>query len=930
MSDVFAITLGKVVNFSLKAKLLKIKSEGVGRFIVFAILSIFFLSPGSLRAQVEKPVREPSGQLPLKKDSIASQIGPDSLLSKSDTIAVSDSVKQVSKGDIQTTIFYSAKDSINSSLQSKIVKLYGDAKVTYGEIELQAEEITIDYEESTISAKGKLDSLGMRLGYPVFKNGAEVYETRDMVYNFKNKNARISEVVTKQGDGILHGEEVFKNERNELFSIGNAYTTCNLRHPHFRIISTKTKAIPGDKMVSGPFYMEFNDVPTPLAFPFAIFPSPKKSASGILFPTYGEERRRGFFLRNGGYFFDISEYIKLGITADLYSKGSSALYINSSYNKRYHYTGSFNFSYTSNKSSDKIEDTGKVKDFRITWSHSPQTKGTGRFSASVNAATATFNNSNFLGVNTNPNSARIDNTSRKLSSNVSYSKTFPGTPFSLGTNLRINQDLITKQVDLPLPDFNFNVNNIYPFKKVKDNMFLENISVRLTTTGTNQITNNLGRIAKDKSGNAIDSIAPFNFQTLPTLFRNAHKGVKHNIPLATSLKLFKFFTISPGLNWDETWYFEKLTWGQDSIGKEPVVIDTIKGFNRISNYSGSIALTTRIFGTYFLKKGNIKAIRHVINPSISYSFQPDFADPKFGYYQTFEVGNSTRKQIQQKSRHQGSAFVYGQSRSGKSNSMGFSINNNIEMKVRSKNDTIDKKIALFNTLSASSGYNFAADSFKLAPFSLAANTNILNNKINLNLTATLDPYQYWNVRIDEKGNFSEIKVSRFAWQGGKGIGQISNANLAFSTNLNPKGQNKDNSTREKIGKSDLSDTDKQFLLNNPDAYVDFSIPWNLRLSYNANYTKAGSKSPVIVQSAQFSGDLSLTSKWKITYSTGYDFQNKEFTQTFISINRDLHCWQTSLGWTPFGKYQSYNFSIGIKSGMLQDLKLDRTRNFFDN
>ncbi len=930
MSDVFAITLSKVVNFSLKAKLLKIKSEGVGRFIVSFFISIFFLSPGTGLAQVEKPLRVPVGQLPNKRDTASSRVGSDSLLSKLDTLSTNDSIKQVPKRAIQTTIFYSAKDSINSSLQSKIVKLYGDATVKYGEIELQAEEITIDYEQSTISAKGKLDSLGRRLGYPVFKNGAEVYETRDMVYNFKNKNARISEVVTKQGDGILHGAEVFKNERNELFSIGNAYTTCNLRHPHFRIMSTKSKAIPGDKMVSGPFYMELNDVPTPLAFPFGIFPSPRKSSSGILFPTYGEERNRGFFLRNGGYFFDISEYFKLGITGDLYSKGSTALYINSSYNKRYHYNGSFNFSYTSNKTNDKIEDQEKVKDFRIAWSHSPQTKGTGRFSASVNAATATYNNSNYLGVNTNPKSGRIDNTTRKLSSNVSYSKTFPGTPFSLGTNLRINQDLVTKQVDLPLPDFNFNVNNIYPFKKVKDNMFLENISVRLTTIGTNQITNNLGKIAKDENGNAIDSIAPFNFQTLPTLFNNAHKGIRHDIPLATSLKLFKFFTISPSLNWDEIWYFEKLTWGQDSIGKEPVVVDTIKGFNRISNYSGSIALTTRIFGTYFLKKGNIKAIRHVINPSISYNFQPDFADPKFGYYQTFVVGNSTRTEIRQKSRHQGAAFVYGQSRAGKSNSMGFSVNNNIEMKVRSKKDTIDKKIALFNTLSASSGYNFAADSFKLAPFSLAANTNILNNKINLNVSATLDPYQYWNVKIDEKGNYAEIKVSRYAWQDGKGIGQISNANLAFSTNLNPKGQSKDNTTREKIGKSDLSDTDKQFLLNNPDAYVDFSIPWNLRLSYNANYTKTGSKSPVIVQSVQISGDLSLTQKWKVTYSTGYDFQNNEFTQTFISINRDLHCWQTSLGWTPFGKYQSYNFSIGIKSGMLQDMKLDRTRNFNDN
>ena len=922
MCDVFAITLRKVVNFSLKAKLLKIKSEGVGRITVFLVLSILFLSYGFTHGQVEKTITAPIGQLAVKKDT--NRVSLPSSKVKKDTLLVKDSIKQAPRGAIQTTIFYSAKDSINSSLERKIVRLYGDATVKYGDIELEAEEITIDYEQSTISASGKLDSLGQRVGYPVFKNGVEVYETRDMVYNFKNKSAKISEVVTKQGDAVLHGDQVYKNERNELFSIGNAYTTCNLRHPHFRIISTKTKAIPGDKMVSGPFYMELNDVPTPLAFPFGIFPSPKKSASGILVPTYGEERNRGFFLRNGGYFFDISEYFKLALTGDIYSKGSSALYVNSSYNKRYHYSGTFNFSSTSNRTSSKIEDEQKVKDYRITWSHTPQTKGTGRFSASVNAATATFNNNNFLGVNTNPNSSRIDNTTRKLSSNISYSKTFAGTPFSLGTGLRINQDLVTKQVDLPFPDVNFNINNIYPFKKVKDNMFLENLSVRLTTTATNQITNNLGKIGTSTT----DSIAPF-LPNLPTLFENARKGVRHNVPLATSLRLLKFFTLSPSLSWDEIWYVNKLTWGQDSVGKEPVVKDTIKGFNRISNYSGSIALTTRIFGTYFFKKGSVKAIRHVINPSIGYSFQPDFADPKYGYYQTFDVGNATRMEKRQKSRHEGANFVYGQSRAGKSSSLGFSLNNNVEMKVRNKKDTVDKKISLFNTLSASSGYNFAADSFKLSNIGLAANTNILNNKINLNLTATLDPYQYWTVKIDEN-TYTEIKVSRYAWQGGKGLGQISSANLAFSTNFNPKGQTKDNSTRDKIGKSDLSDTDKQFLLKNPDAYVDFNIPWNLRLSYNANYTKTGSQSAKIVQAAQMSGDFSLTKKWKITYSTGYDFQNKALTQTFISINRDLHCWQTSLSWTPFGKYQSYSFSIGIKSAMLQDLKLDRNRNFLDN
>ena len=471
MSELFAIPLCKVVNFSLKAKLLKFKSEAGQKWVLFCFTFPFvflMIMENSVYAQVETPIKTAPRELPAKRDSIRR----DTLdLSKKDSVHVkSDTVKNVKKkGAIETTIVYSARDSINSRLDRKIVRLFGDAKIKYGLIELEADEITIDYETSTITAHGGVDSLGKNRGYPIFMNGSEKYETKDIVYNFKTKKAKITEVVTKQGEGILHGKAVYKNEKNELFSINNGYTTCNLAHPHFRIVSTKAKAIPGDKMVSGPFYMEFNDVPTPVGFLFGIFPSQKKSSSGIIVPAYGEERNRGFFLRGGGYFFDISDYVKLEIKTDFYSKGSNALYINSNYKKRYFYGGLVNFSYTNNVTGAQIENQQKSKDFRLAWSHSPQTKGTGRFSASVNAATATYNTNNYIagGIPTNSTTSTFNNSSAKLSSNISYSKTFAGTPFSLGINLRINEDLTTKQVDLPFPDMNFNVNNIYPFKKVK-------------------------------------------------------------------------------------------------------------------------------------------------------------------------------------------------------------------------------------------------------------------------------------------------------------------------------------------------------------------------------------------------------------------------------------------------------------------------------
>lgn len=935
MIGLIAITLYKVVNFSLKAKPLNLRLEPFVRSLIVIFIFSFVAAIESAQAQVERPVRSPAGNLPTRQDTLR----PGTLTNKKDTlIAKADTTKTQEKSDIETTIVYSARDSINSNLQQKIVKLYGNAKVRYGDIELQAEEIIIDYNLSTISAKSRVDTTGKAVGYPIFINGNEKYETKDMVYNFKTKRAKISEVVTQQGDGFIHGDVVYKNEKNELFTIGNAYTTCNLTHPHFRIISKKVKAIPGDKLISGPFYMEFNDVPTPLGFAFGMFPAPQKSASGIIVPTYGEEGRRGFFLRNGGYFFDISDYAKLAITGDIYSKGGGAIYLNSNYAKRYNYTGAFNFSFTNNINTDNIESPTTTKDFRIMWSHSPQTKGSSRFSASVNAASSTYNQNNYLGVNTSQ-TGRIDNTTQNLSSNINYSQSFPGTPISLGVNLRHTQNLSTKQVDLPLPDLSLNVNNLYPFKNSQV-MFLQNLSTRYTATAVNYITNNLGKITMDEKGNLVssdvDSIAPFSLDNLPYFIKNGKKGVRHAIPLSTSFKLLKFFTFSPSLNYEERWYAESLTWAYDDSTKLYTYTRN-PGFNRVYNYSGSMGMNTRIYGTYLSKNPNsrLRAIRHVINPSVSYSFQPDFSDPKYGYYQRFTTTDGVGRETDVlKSSYEG--FVYGNASAGRSSALGFGINNNIEMKVRNAKDTVDRKISLFNTLGLSSSYNFLADSFKLANISISANTNILNDKINLNFGATLDPYEYRTIITDFEDSetgidtiYSERRISRYAWHSGS-LGRITSANFAFSTNINPKGRDKDNEMREKISKSDATDSEKKYFLQNPDAYVDFSIPWNLRISYNVNYTHSENAKPVVTQTVRFSGDFSLTEKWKIVYNSGFDFEEKEFTQTNISINRDLHCWQLSLNWVPFGRYQSYSFSIGVKSSMLQDLKLDRQRNFFDN
>ena len=927
MFRVFAIPLCKIVNFSLKGKGPDDNFLPVHRAVIFIF---FVVCAHTTMAQLEPRVKTPPGLLPVKTDSTQTPAGTprDSLLIASDTLKKpNDSVSVQRRGDIETTINYSARDSIRASIDGKLVWLYGDAKIVYGEIELEAEEIMIDYANSTLSAHGIRDSTGQRIGYPVFKNGNELYETKDIIYNFKTKRARITEVVTTQGDSYLHGDIVYKNEKGELLSIRNSYTTCNLEHPHYEIKATKTKAIPKDKIVAGPFYVKFNDIPLPLGFLFGMFPSPQRSASGIIVPQYGEERRRGFNLRNGWYFFDISEYLKLALTGDVYSKGGHAINANSSYMKRYKYTGTVNFGYSKNPDGDdKIETKNYMEDFRITWTHTPQSKGTGRFSASVNAATATYNQNNYLGYGTQGgtyNNPNLNNITSKLSSNISYSKRFGSSPFSMGINLSHNQDLQTKLVDLLLPNISLNMTNIYPFQR-KDGRTgpLDNLSVSYSMAAMNRITNNVGRIPPDAKQ---DSIAPFSFSNFSRFFADGRKGMRHQIPTSFSFKVLRFFTLSPSFNYEEKWYGEQLTWGYASREDSTVVKTMEKGFHRVSNYSVSAGLTTRIYGMYTMKNpaSNVKAIRHVINPSISFGYTPDYRT-NTEYFTALDKKVGDDIQTIYYDRFQGS--VYGGSTLGKSGSIGFGIGNNLEMKVKKPQDSVSRKVMLLNNLSINSSYNLMADSFNLAPISMSANTNILNNLINMNVSTSIDPY--WVQRDEETGR--ETRQAGYAWKHGQGIGRITSATLALSTNLNPKARSKETSSREKISKSNLPEQEKEFLLANPDAYVDFEIPWSMNVNYNLSYSRPVNSRSSITQTINVQGDVSLSAAWKVTYSTGFHIESKEFTQTNFGVARDLHCWTLRLNWTPFGRFQQYNFTIAVKSSILSDLKLERRKPFFDN
>jgi lipopolysaccharide export system protein LptA len=859
------------------------------------------------------------------QDSIAS------ILAQNDSLLVSaDSLAQQEIGDIETTIRYKATDSIHMDVASQILYLYGDAKITYGDIELSASQIEVNYATSIISAKSTTDSLGTEIGKPVFQDGSEMYETANMKYNFESGKAIIDGVVTQQGEAVMQGTKVYKNQNDELFIANAKYTTCNMADPHFHIESSKLKVIPNKKVVSGPFHIKVNDIPTPIGFAFGMFPVPKQKVSGVIVPSYGEEKRRGFFLKNGGYYFAISDYIDLTVTGEIYSKGSWGINAASSYNKRYSYGGRFNARFNNQKGLNE-GDSSVTRDFWITWGHTPQSKGSTRFSASVNAGTSTYNQNN-------PSYQDLSRSlNQDFNSSVSFSKTFRGTPFSMNASSRLQQNVNTGLVNLLLPELALNMSRIYPFKfgATSAKNWIQKISFSWNMNSANRASNKkIGAPSFPVIGYnpENDTIVPVGQLGLQGLWERAENGVRHQIPISTSMNILKFITFSPSFNYSELWYFKELHY-QWIDEQAAVKVDTINKFSRAYNYSGSGSFNTRLYGTLNFKSDKVQAIRHVMIPSFSMSFAPDFSDEKYGYYQEVQIDSLGR--TRRLSRYEG--FVYGTPSSGESATASFSISNNLEMKVKTKKDTTDqaRKVVILDNLSFTSSYNFLADSFRLAPIRISARTRIFNKKLDISFNSTLDPYIYQldSIYYSSNGNKNVAQRRRniYAWDIGEGFGQLSQATLALGMSLNPKAREKQNEREEDLGPlSAEEEVQLQFIKNNPELYVDFNIPWDFRFNYNVSYRKRGYEDADIIQSLTFSGSITLTEKWNMQFNSGFDFQNLEFTQTNFNITRDLHCWQLNFSYVPFGRYQSYNLSINAKSSLLQDLKLNKQRSWFDN
>lgn len=837
------------------------------------------------------------------------------------------------RGDINTTIEYSAVDSIYFDMRNQNVYLYGASQIDYGSIKLEADKIKINWVSNEIEADYSTDSTGRKIGKPIFTDQSQSYETDEMTYNFRSRKAIIQGIITQQGEAYVQGETVKKNEEDELFIRNAKYTTCNLANPHFHISSRKLKAIPGNKVISGPFNLAFQEVETPLGFFFGMFPQPRKKTSGVIVPSYGEENRRGFFLRDGGYYWAASDYADFRITGDIYSKGGYSFNVNNNYKKRYAYGGGVRFSYN-RFLSDEPRENLDTKDFSLSWSHNPETKGTSRFSSSVNIRTNTYNQNNNL-VDQDFNQS----ISAQFSSNVSYSKTFKGSPFNIAANLRHNQNVQTKAITITAPEFTSNMNRIYPFKNVRslNRGILGKLNFSHNFTAKFDISNaavpRLQNVNEVNRNPAFDSLLVFNAENFGSIIERAKIGGRHRIPVSTSFTALKFFTLSPNLNYNELWYTRELNYTYDPE-RQGVRVDTVNGFSRAGFYDFGMSLNTRLYGYFPINGKKVEAIRHVLTPQIGFSYSPDFTKEKFGYYQETQVDESGKTQLFSKY----NGFLYGSPPQGENASLNLTLNNNLEMKVKTKRDSTGKsptkKIKIFDNLSFSSGYNFLADSFALREIRFSTRTNFFDNLINVNVQGTIDPYVYILDSKTETATGTRVqqrRINKYAWNNGEGLGKISQLNTAFGFRLTPNAFKGKKEGGDKEKKSDFGTPEELAYINaNPEDYVDFSIPWSISGNYSVNRRQRGFEEANITQSLTFSGDLSITEKTKIDFRSGYDFENKEFTQTSINVIRDLHCWSMRFNWVPFGRFQSFEITISAKSSLLQDLKLEKRRRFFDN
>lgn len=863
--------------------------------------------------RLARPAADTAAAVAVAADTVATDV--DTL-----TLQVADTVRRAKKAGLDKPISGKASDSLYYDLRNKMVYIYEQGDVSYGDMNLKADFMNINLDNKNIYAYGKADTVDGApvMTRPVFTQGTTTLNMDTITYNIESQRAKIKSIATQQGDGWLVGTSVKKMEDNTINIEGGMYTTCDQTdHPHFYLAMTKAKVIPGKKAITGPAYLVMEDVPIYfLGVPEGFFPLNTGPKSGIPMPTYGEEATRGFYIRGLGYYFTLSEHMDLALTGGIYTLGSWEANVRSRYIKRYKYSGNLNFDFSSVKSGDKGDaDYIKQNTFKLQWTHSQDAKANpgSTFSASVNLASSGYSKYSANTLN--------DMLSTQTNSSISYSKNWAGTPFSLSMNMAVSQNSQTKAISVTLPTVSFNVSRFYPFKravKIGKDRWYEKISMSYS----GKLTNSVSATESDI----------FSRQTLD----NMRNGVQHTIPVQASFNVFNYINITPSFNYNERWYFKKVDrqWNPETNMAEE--LDPQYGFYRLYDYTTALSFSTTLYGMWQVrekyKNFKLQAIRHTFSPSISFSYAPDFSNQKYGYFKTVQSDSTGRTTVY-------SPFAdnaYGTPSQGRSMAMSFSLSQSLEAKVLSKRDSTGiKKISLIDDFSISGSYNFLADSMKLSNISLSLRSTF-SGKIGINLRATLDPYE-----VSPEG----IRYNKLTWRRGN-LGRIINTGWSFGYSF----KSRDNTKQPAI--NDINSVPPEYM--NPfydpygtmdpvlrrqymaNAYYDFSLPWNIGFNYAVNYSVSYVNNGTtgirrnITQTIGFNGSITFSPKMAATFSGGYDIATNKLTTSSISITRDLHCWQMSFSWIPFGYYKSWSFHIGVKAASLQDLKYDKSQSMYDN
>lgn len=844
------------------------------------------------------------------------------------------------KVDLDNTVDFSSNDSLVLAGRNTAY-MYGASKVEYGTLKLDAEKIEMNLDNSTVYAVGGVDSVGDAFGTPVFEDNGTSYEAKAMDYNFKTGKGFITDVITQQGEGYMTGGQTKKVDDDTYYIQNARYTTCdNHECPHFYMQLTKAKMRPGKDVVSGPAYMVLAGLPLPLAVPFGYFPFSDKYSSGIIFPTFGDDYNRGYYLSNGGYYFALSDNMDLALTGEIYTLGSWGIRAQSAYVKRYKYSGNFNLSYLKTITGDKgMPDYSKATNFQIQWSHSQDSKANPNMSlsASVNFTTSGYTRND---LNSYYSNAFTENTK---SSTVNMTYRFPNSKWSLSTTANVSQRSQDSTLAVSFPNFTLTMSQLYPFKRkraVGEEKWYEKIKISYSGQFNNSLT------AKQD----------VFFQK--SLIKDWRNGMRHSIPISATFNLFKYINLTPSVNFTDRMYSTKVRrqWDPNASAE---VLDTTYSFYNVWDFNASVALDTKIYGFFkplpFLGD-KVKMIRHVLTPTISFSGSPDFASKFFGYYGSYQYPNS-QGEMQTKTYSYFPNSLFGVPGQGRTGAVSISLANNLEMKVKSDKDSIgEKKISLIENLTLSQSYNFAADSMRWSNLNTSIMLRLVKN-FNLNLSATWDVYTY---ALNSAGN--PVRVNKLRITQGKGWGKLSSTGTSFSYTFNndtfkklfgkddkddrDKDKGKKNNDRDSMDQNFADDTSdyqsptrKNSKKNNSgmefndDGYMKWSVPWNLTFNYSVNYgygefdyDKLEYKGK-ITQNLSFSGNIRPTANWNFGFSASYNFDTHKLAYMNCNISRDMHCFTMRASFVPVGPYKSYNFHISVKSSLLADLKYDKRSSY---